>query len=43
MEIRFAQEKDSRQLLDIYGQYIDTTVTFEYRLPTVEEDRKSVV
>ena len=37
MEIRFAQEKDSIQLLDIYGQYIDTTVTFEYRLPTVEE------
>ena len=37
MEIRFARETDSRQLLEIYRQYIDTTVTFEYVLPTEEE------
>lgn len=37
MEIRFAREEDSSQLLDIYGQYIETTVTFEYELPTAEE------
>ena len=34
MEIRFARETDSRQLLEIYRLYIDTTVTFEYDLPT---------
>ncbi len=37
MEIRFARETDSRQLLEIYRQYIDTTVTFGYVLPTEEE------
>lgn len=37
MEIRFAAEEDARALLEIYGQYIDTPITFEYTLPTAEE------
>lgn len=34
MEIRFAAEQDSAALLQIYGQYIRTPVTFEYELPS---------
>lgn len=34
MEIRFATERDSAALLQIYGQYIGTPITFEYELPT---------
>lgn len=37
MTVRFAEEEDSRELLRIYGEYIHTPVTFEYRLPTEEE------
>lgn len=37
MKIRFAQPEDAEKLLNIYGQYMDTPVTFEYNLPTVEE------
>ena len=37
MTIRFATEADAPALLGIYAQYIDTSVTFEYALPTVEE------
>ena len=37
MHIRFAEVGDARALLDIYGQYMDTSITFEYRLPTEEE------
>lgn len=37
MTFRFATEKDSAALLQIYGQYLDTAVTFEYCLPTEEE------
>lgn len=33
MRIRFASEDDSRALLNIYGQYINTPITFEYILP----------
>lgn len=36
MNIRFAAEGDAKALLAIYGQYIDTPVTFEYDLPTEE-------
>lgn len=32
--IRFAAPEDSAALLRIYGQYMDTPVTFEYELPT---------
>ncbi|MDO4315886.1 MAG: GNAT family N-acetyltransferase [Oscillospiraceae bacterium] len=37
MNIRFAAEGDSAALLRIYGQYIDTPITFEYTLPTEAE------
>lgn len=37
MKFRFASAADSPALLAIYSQYIDTPVTFEYRLPTEAE------
>ena len=37
MTIRFAAPADSPALLKIYGQYIETPVTFEYVLPTEQE------
>ncbi len=36
MNIRFAQVADSKELLCIYAQYIDTPITFECVLPTEE-------
>lgn len=38
ISIRLATVADAKQLLDIYAPYVtDTTVTFEYEIPTVEE------
>lgn len=37
MRIRFATPDDSPGLLNIYGQYIHTPITFEYSLPTERE------
>ncbi len=37
MHFRFASEKDAPHLLAIYGQYIETPITFECTLPTVHE------
>ncbi len=37
MKFRFAKECDSAALLAIYKQYINSVITFEYTLPTVEE------
>lgn len=37
MNIRIATARDSAALLAIYAQYIDTSITFEYVLPTVQE------
>ena len=37
MKIRLARPEDAQALLDIYGQYIHTPITFEYQLPTREE------
>ena len=34
MTVRFAQESDAAALLAIYGQYLDTSITFETELPT---------
>ena len=42
MKIRFADSKDSKEILKIYQQYIDTTITFECRLPTAEDFSKRV-
>ncbi len=39
MHYRFATPNDAKVLLDIYSQYIDTPITFECSLPTVEEFR----
>ena len=36
MTFRFAEEADAPALLAIYGQYIDTPITFECVLPSVE-------
>lgn len=37
MAIRLATPEDSEGILRVYGQYIDTTITFEYELPSVAE------
>lgn len=37
MGIRFATEEDGARLVEIYGQYIHTPITFEYALPSREE------
>ncbi len=42
MNIRFAKEQDAAALLEIYKQYIDTSITFEYELPTKEEFQKRI-
>ena len=39
MDIRFATEEDAPALLEIYGQYIDTPITFETELPSLEDFR----
>ena len=40
--LRPALPEDAEALLDIYAQYIDTSVTFEYELPTREEFRRRI-
>lgn len=42
MLIRFATVNDSREILKIYKQYIDTPITFEYVLPTEEDFKERV-
>ncbi len=42
MVIRFVKTEDSGALLKIYAQYIDTAITFEYVLPTVQEFSKRI-
>ena len=37
LHLRFASEADAPALLDIYRQYIDTSITFEYELPSTEK------
>ena len=41
-EIRFAAAADAAALLGIYGQYIDTPITFECTLPSEEAFRRRV-
>ncbi len=41
-EIRFAVAADAAALLGIYGQYIDTPITFECALPSEEAFRRRV-
>ena len=35
--------EDTEEILAIYAQYIDTTITFEYTLPSPEEFRERIV
>ncbi len=35
--VRFASKEDTATLQEIYSQYIDTAITFEYVLPTEQE------
>ncbi len=35
--VRLARPEDAGPLLDVYREYIDTSITFEYDLPTAEE------
>jgi L-amino acid N-acyltransferase YncA len=42
MILRFASCDDAEKLLDIYREYIDTPITFEYTLPSVQEFRKRI-
>ncbi len=42
LKIRFASEADAENLLKIYEQYIDTTITFEYVLPSVAEFQRRI-
>ncbi len=37
LHLRMATENDVTAMLAIYGQYIDTPITFETKLPSVEE------
>ena len=42
MKIRFATILDAPFLLEIYSQYIETAITFEYTLPTASEFEKRI-
>lgn len=42
MKFRFAEERDIPALLAVYGQYIDTPITFECELPSEESFRERV-
>ena len=42
MKIRFAEISDANSLLNIYSQYIETAITFEYSLPTKAEFEKRI-
>lgn len=43
MKLRMACPEDARALLEIYRPYIDTTITFEYTCPSLEEFRGRIV
>ena len=37
-KIRFATEKDTKEILEIYAPYIEkTAITFEYEVPSLSE------
>lgn len=42
MTFRFASPDDADEILAIYRQYIDTSITFEYTLPTHDEFRARI-
>ena len=42
MNIRTATPQDAANLLEIYRQYIDTSITFEYALPSIIEFKRRI-
>ena len=42
MTIRFVRLSDTEDLLKIYAQYIDTPITFEETLPSIEEFQERI-
>ena len=42
MKIRFASLDDARALSEIYAQYIDLPISFEYAAPSAEEFRRRI-
>lgn len=42
MNIRTATPQDAANLLEIYRQYIDTSITFEYALPSISEFKRRI-
>ncbi|WP_300758340.1 GNAT family N-acetyltransferase [uncultured Brachyspira sp.] len=42
MKIRLATIEDTLSILKIYSQYIETPITFEYKLPTEEDFKKRI-
>ncbi len=42
IKIRAAVPDDAADFLSVYGQYIDTEITFEYKLPELSEFRKRI-
>ena len=43
MAVRFVSPSDCRAILDIYAQYIDTTITFEQAVPGQDEFLQRIV
>ena len=43
MKIRFATVEDTENLLEIYAQYMETPITFEYEVPSVEEFKQRIL
>ena len=42
MRLRLVKVEDTKAILDIYAQYIDTAISFEYVLPDEESFRKRI-
>ena len=43
LSFRFATENDAEKILEIYKPYVEnTTITFEYNVPTIEEFRERI-
>lgn len=43
MKIRFATIEDTEKILNIYAQYMKTPITFEYKVPSVEEFKERIL
>ncbi len=43
MKIRFATIEDTKNILNIYSQYFDTAITFEYEVPSLDEFKQRII